>query len=44
MVTILKIIFALLVLGGLGVVAYAYLGDLSPEQIRVIAPVALDEG
>jgi len=42
MVTILKLIFILLVLAAIGVVGYAYIGDLSPDQVDVVAPVTLD--
>ena len=39
---VLKLILILLVLGGIGLVGYAYLGDLSPEQNDVVQPVTLD--
>ena len=39
---ILKFIAILLVLGAIGLVGYAYLGDLSPDQRDVVAPVTLD--
>ena len=42
MVTILKIIAVLLILGAIGLVGYAYLGDLDPDQQDVVAPVTLD--
>ena len=42
MVTILKFITILLILGAIGLVGYAYIGDLTPEQVDVVAPVALD--
>jgi len=42
MVTILKFIMLLLILAAIGVVGYAYLGDMSPEQSDVVAPVMLD--
>ena len=42
MVTILKFIFILAVLGGISVVGYAYFGDITPEQTEVTAPVMLD--
>ena len=42
MVTILKFITILVFLGAIGLVGYAYLGDLSPEQSDVVAPVQLD--
>jgi len=38
----LKLIFTLLVLLAFAVVGYAYLGDLSPKQDDVNAPVSLD--
>lgn len=42
MITILKFIVILLILGGIGLVGYAYLGDLAPTQTDVVAPVMLD--
>ena len=39
---LLKLILILIVLGGLGLVGYAYLGDLSPEREAVSEPVELD--
>ncbi len=42
MLTILKFIAILLVLGAIGVVGYAYLGDMSPDQRDITAPVTLD--
>ena len=42
MITILKFIVILLILGGIGLVGYAYLGDLRPTQTDVVAPVMLD--
>jgi len=39
---LLKFIFVLLILGGIGLVGYAYLGDLSPQQVDVTAPVTLN--
>jgi len=42
MVTILKFIAILLILGTIGLVGYAYLGDLSPQQTDVVTPVQLD--
>ncbi len=39
---VFKLILILLVLGGIGLVGYAYLGDLSPEQNDVVQPVTLD--
>lgn len=42
MVTFLKFITILVILGAIGLVGYAYLGDLTPEQADVVAPVTLD--
>ncbi len=39
---IFKLILILIVLGGIGLVGYAYLGDLTPEQEDVTEPVILD--
>lgn len=39
----LKVLFFLVVVGFLGLVGYAYLGDLSPEQTDVTEPVTLDD-
>ncbi len=39
---IVKFLLILLVLGALGLVGYAYLGDLSPDQTDISAPVELD--
>lgn len=39
---IFKLIVILALLGGLGLVGYAYLGDLSPDQRDVTQPVVLD--
>lgn len=41
---IFKLLLFLLVLGGIGLVGYAYLGDLTPEQTDVTQPVILDGG
>lgn len=38
-----KFIFVLIVIGVLGVVGYAYLGDLSADQDEVSEPVEFDE-
>jgi len=40
----LKIITAIVVLAGAAFVAFAYLGDLSPERGEVRIPVELDGG
>ncbi len=42
MLTILKLIFILVIVGGIGLVGFAYLGDLSPDRTEVVAPVTLD--
>lgn len=42
MVTTLKILAVLVVLGGIGLTGYAYLGDLTPDVTDVTAPVTLD--
>ncbi len=42
MKTILKLILILAVLTALGVIGYAYLGDMSPDQADVSEPVILD--
>jgi hypothetical protein len=42
MTLILKFIAILLVLGAIGLVGYAYLGDLTPAQRDVVQPVTLD--
>jgi hypothetical protein len=39
---LLKLLILLLVLGFIGLVGYAYLGDLSPEIKEVNQPVTLD--
>jgi len=39
---LLKLIAMLVILGGLGLVGYAYLGDLSPKQTDVTTPVQLN--
>ncbi len=42
MFRLLKLIFVLGVLIAAAVLGYAYLGDLSPEQDEISAPVTLD--
>ncbi len=42
MLRLLRFLFVIAVLLGAAVVGYAYLGDLSPEQSDVSAPVTLD--
>ncbi len=44
MVRLLKFLVFLVVLGGLGLVGYAYLGDLSPEPQDEAVPVDLNAG
>lgn len=44
MFRILKALVTLLLFAFIGLVAYAYLGDLSPEQGEVSQPVELDVG
>lgn len=39
---LLKLVLFLVVIGALGVVGYAYLGDISPDQTDVSEPVNLD--
>ena len=39
---LLKLVLFLVVIGALGVVGYAYLGDISPDQPDVSEPVNLD--
>lgn len=41
---LLKLLLFLIVLGILGLVGYAYLGDLSPDQENVSQPVELNGG
>jgi len=38
----LKFIAILLVLGAIGLIGYAYLGDLTPSQSDVVEPVTLN--
>ncbi len=42
--TLFKILFLLLVLGGIGLVGFAYLGDLTPTRDEIRQPVDLDAG
>lgn len=42
--TVLKIAAVVLALALLGLVAFAFLGDLSPRQVDVVEPVAIDAG
>lgn len=39
---IYRLILILVVLGGIGIVGYAYFGDLSPEMRDIRQPVTLD--
>lgn len=42
MLRLFKLIFIFAILGFVGLVGYAYLGDLAPEQVEVTQPVTLD--
>ncbi|WP_255569778.1 hypothetical protein [Actibacterium sp. 188UL27-1] len=42
MIRLLKLLFFLLLLGFVGLVGFAYLGDLSPQIENVKEPVTLD--
>ncbi len=44
MLRLLKLVFVVLILLGGAVIVYAYVGDLSPKQVTVSAPVELDGG
>ena len=39
---IVKLVVILALLGGIGLVGYAYVGDLSPQRSQVTEPVSLD--
>lgn len=39
---LLKAIFFLIAVGAIGVIGYAYLGDLTPNRVEVNQPVDLD--
>ena len=39
---LIKLVFLLVILGFIGLVGFAYLGDLSPQQVEVTQPVTLD--
>ena len=39
---LLKILLYLVVLAAIGLVGYAYIADLTPNQVRVSEPVTLD--
>ena len=40
--TFIKVVAVILVLTLLGLVAFAYLGDLSPRQVDILEPVSID--
>jgi len=42
MVRLLKILVIIIILGGVAVVGYAYLGDLSPDRQDITKPVDLN--
>lgn len=42
MFRIIKLLFYLAVLGLIGLVGYAYLGDMTPRQVQVSVPVTID--
>lgn len=42
MARLMKALLYLVVLAGIGLVGYAYLGDLTPERQEVSVPVTLD--
>ena len=44
MLRFLKFLMILLVLGGIGLVGFAYLGDISPDQEDRTIPVELNAG
>ncbi|MEM0945914.1 MAG: hypothetical protein AAGK37_00800 [Pseudomonadota bacterium] len=44
MIRFLKVLGVLIVLAVIGLVGFAYLGDLTPEQDDRSVPVELDEG
>ncbi len=39
---ILKLLLVLVALGGIGLIGYAYVADLDPDQVLVSEPVTLD--
>jgi hypothetical protein len=39
---LLRVILVLVILGGFGLIGFAYLGDLTPEQQDVSLPVTLN--
>ncbi len=44
MLRLLKLVFVVLILLGGAVIVYAYVGDLSPKQVSISAPVNMDGG
>lgn len=42
MIRFLKVLAAMVILGALGLIGYAYLGDLSPVRSEMRIPVDLD--
>ncbi len=42
--TLFKLLLLLVVLGGIGLGGFAYLGDLTPERDEIRQPVDLDAG
>ncbi|SFR42043.1 hypothetical protein [Litoreibacter janthinus] len=42
MIRLLKALVFLIVIGIVGIVGYAYLGDLTPNRVEVNQPVTLD--
>ena len=44
MFRLFKLLIYLMILGGIGLVGYAYLGDLSPERRDVTEQINLDAG
>ncbi|MAQ44872.1 MAG: hypothetical protein CL813_11950 [Confluentimicrobium sp.] len=39
---LIKLLLILVILGGLALIGFAYLGDLTPSQTEVTEPVTLD--
>jgi hypothetical protein len=42
MFRLLKVLFFLAIIGGIGLVGFAYLGDMAPAVERITAPVTFD--
>lgn len=40
---LVRLVLVLAILAGIGIVAYALVGDLSPEQVRIERAVDLDD-